>query len=51
MQMSILENGSMAILDRVSTAGFIRSRDENSAVSEPFPDAGAKAPRLSVRGE
>lgn len=48
LQMSILENGTLGILRRVSTAGFIRSRDENSVVSEPFRTLALKAPRLSA---
>jgi ABC-type sugar transport system ATPase subunit len=48
LQMSILENGTLGILRRVSTAGFIRTRDENSVVSEPFRTLALKAPRLSA---
>ena len=47
LQMSILENGTLGILRRVSTAGFIRTRDENAVVSEPFRTLALKAPRLS----
>ncbi len=48
LQMSILENGTMGILNRLSTGGFIRSRDENAAVSEPFRTLALKAPRLAA---
>ena len=48
LQMSILENGTLGILRRVSTAGFIRSRDEDSIVAEPFRTLALKAPRLSA---
>jgi ABC-type sugar transport system ATPase subunit len=47
LQMSILENGTIAILNRLATAGVIRSRDELAAVSEPFRRLALKAPRLS----
>ncbi len=48
LQMSILENGTLGILGRLSTAGFIRSHEENAAVSEPFRTLALKAPRLSA---
>ena len=48
LQMSILENGTLGILRRVSTMGFIRSRDENFALREPFRTLALKAPRLSA---
>jgi ribose transport system ATP-binding protein len=48
LQMSILENGTLGILRRVSTAGFIRSGDEKSIVREPFRTLALKAPRLSA---
>jgi ABC-type sugar transport system ATPase subunit len=48
LQMSILENGTMGILKRLSSAGFIRSRAEQSAVSEPFRRLALKAPRLAA---
>ncbi len=47
-QMSIMENSTLAILGRLSTAGIIRSRDEVAAVSEPFRTLALKAPRLSA---
>ena len=36
LQMSILENATMTILKRLSFAGWIRSREEQAVVSEPF---------------
>ncbi len=48
LQMSILENGTMGILNRLSTAGAIRSRDELAAVEAPFRRLALKAPRLSA---
>jgi ABC-type sugar transport system ATPase subunit len=48
LQMSILENGTLGILRQVSTAGFIRSRDELAVVREPFRTLALKAPRLSA---
>ena len=48
LQMSILENGTMSILNRLATAGFIRSRDELAAVNEPFRKLALKAPRLAA---
>jgi ribose transport system ATP-binding protein len=48
LQMSILENGTLGILRRVSTAGFIRTREENAVVEEPFRTLALKAPRLSA---
>jgi ABC-type sugar transport system ATPase subunit len=47
LQMSVLENGTMSILERLSTAGFIRFRAELAAVSEPFRKLALKAPRLA----
>jgi ABC-type sugar transport system ATPase subunit len=47
-QMGILENGTMGILRRLSTAGFIRSRRERAVVDEPFRHLALKAPRLSA---
>jgi ABC-type sugar transport system ATPase subunit len=47
LQMSVLENGTMSILARLSTAGFIQFRAELDAVSEPFRKLALKAPRLA----
>jgi ABC-type sugar transport system ATPase subunit len=48
LQMSILENGTMSILARLSTAGIIRPRDESAAVNDPFRRLALKAPRLAA---
>ena len=48
LEMGILENGTMGILRRLATAGFIRSREEREAVDEPFQRLALKAPRLSA---
>jgi ABC-type sugar transport system ATPase subunit len=48
MQMTVLENGSLSVINRFAQAGFIRSRSELSAVNEPFRRLALKAPRLSA---
>jgi ABC-type sugar transport system ATPase subunit len=48
LQMSVLENGTMGILNRLSTKGFIRSRDEKAAVHELFRRLALKATRLAA---
>jgi ABC-type sugar transport system ATPase subunit len=48
LEMSILENGTMGILRRLSTAGFIRLHDERSSVSEIFRRLALKAPSLAA---
>ena len=48
LQMSILENATMTILQRLSTAGWIRLREEQAVVNDPFRKLAVKAPRLTA---
>jgi len=47
LQMSIRENGAMGILNRLSTVGFIRSRDEQSILEDRFARLALKASQLT----
>jgi len=47
LQMSVRENGAMGILNRLSTVGFIRSRDEQSILEERFARLALKASQFS----
>ncbi len=46
LRMSVIENATLGILKRLSTGGFIRFRDERSAVEQLFGTLALKAPRL-----
>jgi ribose transport system ATP-binding protein len=49
MQMSVLENGSMAVLGRMQRVGILRPRQEASALEPLFQELALKCPSRSAR--
>jgi ABC-type sugar transport system ATPase subunit len=49
MQMSVLENGSMAVLGRMQRVGILRPRQEASALEPLFQELALKCPSWSAR--